>query len=65
MTRCPCWSVRSSSLPANAQAHFNLGLIAATRGDTQAAVSHFEAALRLDPDNKEIAQALREAKGQR
>ena len=44
--------------PANAQAHFNLGLIAATRGDTQAAVSHFEAALRLDPDNKEIAQAL-------
>ena len=52
-------------MPSNAQAHFNLGLIAASRGDMQAAVTHFEAALRLDPDNTEIAQALREAKGQR
>jgi cytochrome c-type biogenesis protein CcmH/NrfG len=48
--------------PANAQAHFNLGLLAAARGQAADAIRHFEEALRLDPDNKETAAALAEVR---
>ena len=48
--------------PGNARAHFNLGLLAAARGQPAAAVSHFEQALRLDPANSETASALAEAR---
>jgi Flp pilus assembly protein TadD len=48
--------------PANAQAHYNLGLIAASRHDMRRAVKEFEEASRLDPSNKDTAAALSEAR---
>ena len=48
--------------PDNGQAHFNLGLIAARSGKYDVAATHFEAALRLDPSNREISGALAEAR---
>jgi hypothetical protein len=61
--RSPAVLERSVRLqPANAQAHFNLGLLAAARGQAADAIRHFEEALRLDPDNKETAAALAEVR---
>ena len=44
--------------PANAAAHFNLGRIAAARGEVAAARDHFAAILETDPDNSAALSAL-------
>lgn len=48
--------------PDSAQAHYNLGLIAASRRDMPRAVKEFAEAARLDPSNKDTATALAEAR---
>jgi tetratricopeptide (TPR) repeat protein len=44
--------------PSSAAALFGLGKVAAARRDHEAAVGHFEAALRLDPDASEVHYPL-------
>ena len=48
--------------PDNAHAHYNLGLLAARAGRYADAVSHFERANTLDPDDADVAAALAEAR---
>jgi tetratricopeptide (TPR) repeat protein len=53
-----CASPSKPRLSADAQAealsHFSLGLLAEAGGDSAAALEHFEAAVRLDPDEEKI-----------
>ena len=51
--------------PANAKAHYNLGLIAAQAGRMADAEAHFERALAIDPSDPDIAQALAQARAAR
>ena len=51
--------------PANAKAHYNLGLIAAQSGRMADAEAHFERALAIDPSDPDIAQALAQARAAR
>ena len=48
--------------PSSAQAHYNLGLLAASGGRYAEAVTYFERAAALDPSDGDIAQALKEAR---
>lgn len=45
--------------PANADAHFNMGAIKEWRNDWVSALSHYRAALRAKPGDKEIADAVK------
>jgi Flp pilus assembly protein TadD len=51
--------------PRNAQAQFNLGLIAARRADFAEARRRFEQAVAIDPQNQDYRTALAETAGSR
>ena len=51
--------------PDNAHAHYNLGLIAARGGRIPEAEAHFERAHEIDPSDKEIEDALEQARAAR
>ena len=55
-------ATRRSDLPSHAAAHAWLGRLHERRGDVNAAVSEYQAALVLDPDSKTAREALRHFK---
>jgi hypothetical protein len=59
------WERSLALNPANAKAHYNLGLIAAQGGRLADAEAHFERALAIDPTDPDIAQALAQARAAR
>lgn len=44
--------------PGNGDAHFNLGVIEESRGNSAAALEHYEKALKANPDDQEIKSAV-------
>jgi tetratricopeptide (TPR) repeat protein len=52
-----CYERAAAADPAWARPHVRLGILAVNRGDTAAAIRHFERAIALEPDSLDAAQA--------